>query len=33
MLFKLPHGHGAESVRKATKQISTFPAQLRRSIT
>jgi len=34
MLMKLPHGHGAESVRKAmTKRIATLPAQLRRSIT
>jgi IS30 family transposase len=34
MLLKLPHGHGAEAVRKAmTKRIATLPAQLRRSIT
>jgi transposase, IS30 family len=34
ILLKLPHGHGAESVRKAmTKRILTLPAQLRRSVT
>src|SRR5450755_3398172 len=34
ILLKLPHGHGAEAVRKAmTKRIRTLPAQLRRSIT
>jgi transposase, IS30 family len=34
MLLKLPHGHGAEAVRKAmTTRIATLPAQLRRSIT
>src|SRR5271170_4911450 len=34
ILLKLPNGHGAESVRKATaKRILTLPAQLRRSIT
>src|SRR6516165_335295 len=34
ILLKLPHGHGAEAVRKAmTKRILTLPAQLRRSIT
>jgi IS30 family transposase len=34
ILLKLPHGHGAEAVRKVmTKRILTLPAQLRRSIT
>jgi IS30 family transposase len=34
ILLKLPHGHGAESVRKVmTKRILTLPAQLRRSVT
>jgi IS30 family transposase len=34
ILLKLPHGHGAEAVRKVmTKRILTLPAQLRRSVT
>jgi IS30 family transposase len=34
LLLKLPHGHGAQAVRKVmTKRILTLPAQLRRSIT
>jgi IS30 family transposase len=34
MLMKLPHGHGAESVRNAmTKRIGTLPVQVRCSIT
>jgi IS30 family transposase len=34
ILLKLPHGHGADSVRTAmTKRILTLPTQLRRSIT
>ena len=34
VLMKLPHGHGAEAVRKAmTRRIATLPAQLRCSIT
>jgi IS30 family transposase len=34
ILLKLPHGHGAEAVRKVmAKRILTLPAQLRRSIT
>src|SRR5580698_9522909 len=34
LLLKLPHGHGAQAVRKVmTKRIKTLPAQLRRSIT
>ena len=34
ILLKLPHGDGAESVRKAmTERILTLPAELRRSVT